>query len=570
MTIKPRKAIEAMRKYDPPLEKREGKLRLDFNENTFGCSPKVIAALKEVKAEEIATYPEYGKFIKKLATYLNLNKEELLLTNGTDEAIRVVMETFLENKSDEIILPTPTFAMFKVSASLIEAKVILVLYNKDLSFPTKRILNRITDETKLIILVNPNNPTGTSIKEEDIIKIVEKAKNSLVLIDEAYYQYYGQSAKGLIKDYDNIIVLQTFSKAFGLAGLRLGYAISNKEIITSLKKVISPYSVNVLALIAASAALEDLDFVDNYVKEIKESRIFLEKELKKLGIKTFPSEANFLLVNFGDSCNEVYQKLKEKGILVRDRSSYPLLKDCLRITLGTTEQTKKLVKEIKNILRKKILLFDLDGVLVDVSKSYRLAIKKTAEYFTKQKVGFDEIQELKEKCNYNNDWDLTEDIILRRKVKVSRDKIIQKFQKFYLENRNREKWLLNKKILQKLYRKYKLAIVTGRPKEEAFFTLRKNNVEDYFDVVITMDDVPQDRQKPDPYGIRLALDKLKGNNAIYFGDCVDDVKAAKSAKIEAIGVLSSVPSKNLESSLKKEGAKLVIGDVNKILKVLEK
>jgi histidinol-phosphate aminotransferase len=217
-----------------------------------------------------------------------------------------------------------------------------------------------------------------------------------------------------------LVITQTFSKAFGLAGLRLGYIVSNEKIIKNLKKVTSPYSVNSLAIIAASAALEDLDFVENYVKEVRESKILLKKELERLGIKTYPSEANFLMIDFGGERkrNFVYKKLRDRWILVR-RVDYPLLKKCLRIGIGTREQTILLINELKDILREKILLFDMDGVLVDVSKSYRLSIKKTAEYFTKQKISFEEIQELKEMKNYNNDWNLTEKIISQKKCQNS-------------------------------------------------------------------------------------------------------------------------------------------------------
>lgn len=568
--IKPRKTLEAMKEYDPPLEKRKGKLRLDFNENTLGCSPKVIKALREINSEEISAYPEYGKFIKNLTSYLNLSEREILLTNGADEAIQVVMSTYLD-KGEEVIIPAPTFAMFQVYASLSGAKITSVLYNGDLSFPTKEVLKRITTNTRIILLANPNNPTGTVIREEDLIKILEKAQNSLVLIDEAYWQYYGKSAKELISKYDNLVIIQTFSKAFGLAGLRLGYVISNEAVIKNLKKAISPYSVNSLAIIAGSAALEDLNFVDNCVKEVKERKIILKRELKKLGIKTYPSKANFLLANFGKQYKKVYEELKARGILVRDRSSYPLLKNCLRITLGTKEQTKKVVTAIKDILRVRVLLFDLDGVLVDVSKSYRVAIKKTVECFTKQRISFEEIQKLKEKGNYNNDWDLTEALITKKGSKVSRKKITKKFQEFYLKNRENEKWLLKKKILEELYRKYKLGIVTGRPREEAEFTLKKKRVNDYFDVLVTLDDIPPEKQKPDPYGIKLALDRLKGSDAVYFGDTIDDMEAAKNAGVGAIGVLPfSAVSQNLKSLLKKAGAKLVMDDINQIFEVLEK
>lgn len=351
--IKPKLSVQNIKQYDPPTKNRKGKLRLDFNENTIGCSPKVIEALKNISSEEISVYPEYSKFREKLASYLNLKSPEIILTNGTDEAIKVVMDTYLD-KNDEIIIPTPTFAIFSMYASVIGTKIKTVLYNKDLSFPTEKVLECISSKTRIIVLVNPNNPTGTAIAENDILKIIEKARNSIILIDEAYYQYYGKTSKELIKKYDNVIITQTFSKAFGLAGLRLGYIISNKQIISNIKKVISPYSISSIALVAGSAALDDLDFVKKYVAKVKEGKKYIENELNKLGIKTFPSEANFLIANFGDKCDTIYEKLKEEGILVRNRTKYPLLKNCLRISIGTVEQSIELINKIKKIMRKNI------------------------------------------------------------------------------------------------------------------------------------------------------------------------------------------------------------------------
>ncbi|MEA3343947.1 MAG: histidinol-phosphate transaminase [archaeon] len=569
--IKPKLSVQKMEKYNPPLEGRRGKLRLDFNENTHGCSLKVIEALKKINAEEVSSYPEYKKFRKRLADYINIDVSEILLTNGADEAIKVVMDTFIE-KEDEIIISTPTFSMFKVYASIACARINSILYNKDLSFPTKKVIDKINSSTELVILVNPNNPTGTVINENDIVKILKKAenKNTLILIDEAYYQYYSKSAKELIKKYENLIVIHTFSKAFGLAGLRLGYIISNTEIIRNLEKVISPYSVNSLALVAGSAAINDTKFVNNYVSKVKRNKQYIVKELNRLGIKTYPTQANFLVANFGEKSDIVYKKLKQKNILIRNVTKYPLLSDCLRITVGTKEQCSRLIKEIRYILRKKVLLFDMDGVLVDVSNSYRLAIKKTSEFFTKEEIKEEEIQRFKEKGGYNNDWDLAEAIILEKNIKIPKPEIIQKFQELLKGLMNNEKWLLSKKVLSELYKSYRLGIVTGRPGEEAYYALNKAKVLKYFDVIITSKDYPEEKAKPDPFSINLALKQLGDDGAVYLGDTIDDMKAAKNAGIRAIGVLPPNTSGNkLRELLKQNSAKLVLKDINDITKLLK-
>jgi len=349
--IKPRKSVEKMDSYKPPLEGRRGKLRLDFNENTVGCSPKVLEAIKNIKEEDIASYPEYSKFKKKLAENLKIEADQLMVNNATDEAIMVIIQTYIE-KRDEVIIPTPTFAMFRFYAQLADAKIMEILYNANLTFPTKKVIDAITNKTKLVILCNPNNPTGTLIEKKDIVKLIEKAQktNTLVLIDEAYYQYSGMECLDLISKYDNLIIIRTFSKAYGMGGLRLGYAVSNKEIMKSLLKACSPYSVNTVAMIAASAAIDDVDYVKWYVGEVKEAKPLLYEALKKLKIKTYPTSGNFLIAKFPKMSKEIENRLKEKGILVRDRSSYPLLKDCLRIGIGTVNQTKQLISALKEIL----------------------------------------------------------------------------------------------------------------------------------------------------------------------------------------------------------------------------
>src|SRR3989338_6024443 len=541
--IKPRRAVIEMQEYKPPTSDRTNSLRLDFNENTVGCSDNIINSVRKIKRDMLSTYPEYTKLRKELAKYCKVKADEIIATNGTDEAIKTIIETYIENGKDEIIIPVPTYAMFKFYAQLNEAVINEITYNEDLSFPAKQILGAINDKTKIIVLVNPNNPTGTSINAKNIIKIIEKAKryNSVVLIDEAYYQFIGKTSIPLIKKYDNIFITQTFSKAFGLAGLRLGYIISNKNNIRIMQKVLSPYSVNIAASVCASEALKDSAYIKNYV-------------LLKIG----PQAASFC------------EKLKEKGVLVRNRSSDPLLQGCVRITLGTIGQTKQLIKALRQIIKEinPLLIFDIDCVLVDVSKSYRFAVRKTAEYFTKSDINFEEIQEYKNKGGLNNDWDLTEAIIENKGFKINKKIIIKKFQYYYSKLKNNEKWLLDKKILRILSQRYNLAILTGRPRKEAIYALKKNKVVKYFKIVIAMENIS--RQKPNPEGLLKILDKFPSSGAYYFGDTVDDMKTAVSANAIPVGVLPPQDkSEFLENLLAKNGARQIIQNINRIMEALK-
>ncbi len=349
--IEPRAFVNEIEEYKPPLKGRRGFLRLDFNENTLGCSPMVMEAIKNISEEEIAAYPEYNNFKGKLASLLGVSQNNILITNATDEAIMLVMQTYVEPK-DEVIIPTPTFVMFRFYANLVQAKIKEVLYTRNLLFPAKKVLNAITKKTRLLVLCNPNNPTGTSIKEKDLLKILEKSNKNrvIVLLDEAYVQFTGKSYISLIKGFDNLFVLQTFSKAYGLGGLRIGYMVSDSRNIESISKIKSPYSVSSVAIAAASKAIEDLEYVNWYVSEIKKAKKILYDGLKRLGVRYYPSDANFLIVKFGKDCVSIKNKLREKGILVRDRSSYPLLQGCLRVGIGTVKQTKKFLSVLEEII----------------------------------------------------------------------------------------------------------------------------------------------------------------------------------------------------------------------------
>jgi len=347
--IQPRSSVQRMKPYNPPLEGRRGLLRLDFNENTVGPSEKVLGAIRKVSKEEICAYPEYVKFRKKLGKYLKVKPSELVLANATDEAIKIVVDTYTE-AGDEIIIPVPTFPMFRFYGELAGAKIIEVLYNNDLSFPTEKIIKKINKKTKIVVLVNPNSPTGTEIPKKDIIKIIKKAKNSIVLLDEAYIQFFKASYKGLIKKFDNLIVIQTFSKAFGLGGLRLGYSISNEKNTKNLLKASSPYSVNSLAVIAASAALDDQKAVEEYVNEIDKAGAYFLRWLENFKLKYYPTKANFVLVNLGKKNKYIVKNLRKKGILVRDQSEKPLLKNCTRITIGTQKQMKRVATILGELL----------------------------------------------------------------------------------------------------------------------------------------------------------------------------------------------------------------------------
>jgi histidinol-phosphate aminotransferase len=346
--VKPRPAVLSMAPYSPPTAGRSEKLRLDFNENTVGCSPRVIAALKHlVEAGTLAIYPEYGEAKQAIARYFEVAPEQFIFTNGTDEAIQVFINTYVDD-GQEVVLLKPSYAMYRFYAQVAGAKLREIEYPwPAMEFPLQPVLDAITPETRAVILANPNNPTGTGVGLLGIERILHRARKAVVLVDEAYYEFSGVTALTEIDRVPNLFVSRTFSKVFGMAAMRLGCLFSHAANIEFLHKAQSPYSVNTLAILAAQAAVTDATYVQNYVAEVLAARELLCVGLEKLGIGYVPSSANFVLANLGARAIEVRDQLRGQGILVRDRSYEA--PGCVRMTVGTREQTRRLLTALEEI-----------------------------------------------------------------------------------------------------------------------------------------------------------------------------------------------------------------------------
>ena len=346
--IKPRPAVVAMAPYSPPTGGRVGKLRLDFNENTVGCSPNVIEAIRtNLSAADLAVYPEYTAAKEAVARYFRVAPEQFVFTNGTDEAIQVFINTYVDDGQQVLVLK-PAYAMYRFYAEVAGAQVVEVEYPQPaMEFPLQQVLDAITPDTRAVILSNPNNPTGTGLSLLQIERILARAKKAVVMVDEAYYEFSGVTAITEIERVPNLFVCRTFSKVFGMAGMRLGCLFSHAANIEYLHKAQSPYSVNSIAVMAAQAAVADHAYVENYVAEVLAAREVLCVGLERLGIKYVPSSANFVLGHFGKRAIEVRDRLRGQAILVRDRSYEA--PGCVRITVGTREQTRRLLTALEEI-----------------------------------------------------------------------------------------------------------------------------------------------------------------------------------------------------------------------------
>lgn len=346
--IQPRPAVLGMQAYSPPTAGRADKLRLDFNENTVGCSPRVIAALQEgLSSSALSVYPEYGGAKAAIASYFQVQPEQFVFTNGTDEAIQVFINTYVDDRQ-QVLLLRPSYAMYRFYAEVAGAKICEVEYPPpNMEFPLQTVLDAITPETRAVILANPNNPTGTGTSLLGIERILHRAQKAVVLVDEAYYEFSGVTALPEIERVPNLFVSRTFSKVFGMAAMRLGCLFSHAANIEFLHKAQSPYSVNSLAVLAAEAAVADHAYIQNYVAEVLAARELLCVGLEKLGIGYVPSSANFVLAKIGARAVEVRDTLRAQAILVRDRSYEA--PGCVRMTVGTREQVRRLLAALEEI-----------------------------------------------------------------------------------------------------------------------------------------------------------------------------------------------------------------------------
>ena len=344
----PRRAVLAMRPYSPPTAGRHGQLRLDFNENTVGAAPRVLEHLRaHLNAADLAVYPEYGAATARLAAFFGVTPEMLLLTNGTDGAIQVLVSTYVE-PGEEVVLLRPSYAMYRLYAEAAGAALREIDYRpSDLAFPLRELVQGLRPTTRAVLIANPNNPTGTSVALGGIEELLAAAPQAAVLVDEAYFEFCGLSAIGLIAHYPNLFVCRTFSKAFGLAALRLGCLMSQPENIAVLRKAHSPYSVNAVAVLAAEAAIGDTAAIDAYVAEVREAKALLYRGFAALGISYVPSDANFVLFRAGDRATSLRDALQGRGILVRDRSYE--LPGCVRVTVGTRAQVQQFLAALEEL-----------------------------------------------------------------------------------------------------------------------------------------------------------------------------------------------------------------------------
>lgn len=348
--VKIRESVERMERYNPPLEMRGERdyLLLDFNESTQPPPLEMRQMLSEyILSAPVNVYPSYSSLTEKISHYTGVQEDQILLTNGSDQAIEVIMRSLVD-PGDEVVFPVPGFAMFRQAALIQGARLVSPVFKDDMSFPFQEICDSISPKTKVVVLINPNNPTGSTVSQTQIETLMDRFPQIMFLVDEAYYEYTGSTAVPLLDRYSNLVIIRTFSKAFAMAGLRLGYALGSLAFVESMKKVRGPYDVNILAVKAAEWMLANLKPIKSYISEVMtEAKPLVEAFFRSEGVRFFPSAANFMLVH-PDDPREAYLYLKDQNILVRPQKAP--IDHTFRLSVGTVENMKQFIQKYKDYL----------------------------------------------------------------------------------------------------------------------------------------------------------------------------------------------------------------------------
>lgn len=347
--IQAKKHIRDLYRTTPPS--RRGYLCLDMNEGMPGLPKEFVKkALSGIAPEFLSLYPEYQTLKRTISRHNGIKPENICLANGSDNAIKHIFETYI-SPGDKVLLTDPTFAMYPVYCAMFSARPVTVEYKKDFSFPKDEFLKKISSGIKMAVVVNPNNPTGTALTRLELMPIIKKAyeKKVLLVVDEAYFYFYPATVIDLIKKYDNLLVLRTFSKLCGLAGMRVGYVASSPTVINNLRKVRPTYDVNGIAALLAEKLLEDKFIIPGLIKDILKGKEYLSRRLSENGIEHKKGHANFILIKCGGKSGKIKDELGRRNILVHGGFTQPFLKDYIRVTVSNEKIMRTFFKHFIDI-----------------------------------------------------------------------------------------------------------------------------------------------------------------------------------------------------------------------------
>jgi histidinol-phosphate aminotransferase len=339
-------------------------LRLHLNENTGGCSPKVVEAVRAFDGTRLATYPDFRDAIVETAAYLGVEPDRIVLTNGLDEGILLASIAYLVHRAPaalvelgaaavapsgatEILVAQPAFEPYLHAAQSMGARIVSVPAADNFEYPLEGVLRAITPNTRIVYINNPNNPSGQPVAKDAVRRVAREAGHALVFVDEAYHDFLGENFLDQAGEYPNVLVGRTFSKAFGLAGMRVGVLVASPAILQPIRRAMPLFNLNVVAIAALRAALKDVAFRNWYVEQALQSKTLIYEVCDRLGLRYWRSAANFVLIDGGSGARALVDGLIARQVFVRDRTADPSCPNCFRLTTGVVEHTQKAVAALE-------------------------------------------------------------------------------------------------------------------------------------------------------------------------------------------------------------------------------
>jgi len=538
---------------------RPDALRLDGNEGSQP-DPRLLQLVASLDPDVLRNYPDLTALVAAIAGRFRIEPNRVVVTAGADDAMDRVCRAFL-GQGRELLLPIPTFEMLYRFAAAAGGSIVTVPW--DDAFPTEAVIDRIGAQTTLLAMVSPNNPTGRVASLRDLERVAAAAESCVVLLDQAYVEYADEDLTAAALELDNVVVLRTLSKAWGLAGCRVGYALASPELANVIRNAGNPYPISALsAAVTLEALRSGPDTIAAHVAAVRKQRATLTERLRQLGAAVEPSQGNFVFAEFGERVRFVNDALAAVGIVVRYFPNRPEIQRGLRITVPDNESdSNRLTAALELCLAPEALLFDMDGVLADVEQSYRRCVIETARAFGAT-IDRAQLEAAVFAGDANNDWELTRRLLATQGIAVSLAAVRDKFQDMYLGAgdtpglREDERLIPPRALLRELSNRIPLGIVTGRPRAEAEWFLARENIADLFAAVVCLEDGPV---KPDPAPVLEAIRRLKVSRAWMVGDTPDDMNAGAGASALPIGILApGDDAARANEALKNAGAAAVL------------
>ena len=518
--------------YQPPVF--SAPIDLDLSRNEGRPTVTSIDLDPEDLAMATSRYPDTARLTRSVAARHGLPTGRVLVTAGGDDAL---FRCLLSSAGRAVVATTPTFEMVRRYTAQLETPLIEVPW-WDGAFPVDGFLAEAAGSPGMAVVVSPNNPTGNVVSRAGLRKVADVY--SLVVLDAAYAEFADDDLTEAALEMGNVVVIRTLSKAFGLAGLRVGYLLGAEEVVRRLAGFGSPYSMSALSSALAAEALETrVGEAVAFAAAVSDRRRRLIALLDELGSAPLPSQGNFVLATDVDP-SWLVPAAASLGIGLRSFPDRPELARCVRITVPASDADfSRLEETLRSVLAPQALLFDMDGVLADVRDSFRAAIVATAAQFGVSVTEAD-IATAKARGNASDDWELTRSLCSSAGVDVPFETVQERFEDIYQGTngrdgvKTRERLLIAPDVLESWSSRYPLGVVTARPRRDADEFLDRFGIGRFFSTVVTREDAPS---KPDPAPVRLALSRLGVDRSWMFGDTVDDLTAARGAGVVPIGVI---------------------------------